>query len=108
MSNENMDEKLLRYKCESPYVVIYGQPLCLTRGFDSLRKKRSAIVKRRVSTGFEMLERPMKMIEVEIFYPVLNRYEEMGEYWADVDTGTLYNPYNGDCLSSSNMRLILE
>lgn len=100
-------ERLLRYKCKTPYVVEHGTPLCLTRGFDTLRKK-GGIVTRRVSTSYEILERPMKMVYVEIYYPNISRYEEMGEYWADIDTGTLYDPFDGKCLSSSYMRLILE
>ena len=102
------EEKDLHYKVKSPYVVIHGFPLCLTRGFDSLRKQKHKIIKLRVNTSYEILERPMKMVDVEIFYPNLNRYEDMGEYWADVDTGTLYDPFNGKCLSSSYMTLILE
>lgn len=106
--NSMSEEKDLHYKVKSPYVVVYGQPLCLTRGFDSLRKQKHKIIKRRVDTSFEVLERPMKMVDVEIFYPVLNRYEDMGEYWADVDTGTLYDPFDGKCMSSTSMTLILE
>jgi hypothetical protein len=102
------EEKDLHYKVKSPYVVIHGQSLCLTRGFDSLRKQKHKIIKRRVHTSFEVLERPMKMVDVEMYYPVLNRYEDMGEYWADVDTGTLYDPFDGKCMSSTWISLILE
>lgn len=98
---------VLRSKCKSPYVVVYGSPLCITRGFDVLRKK-AGTVKMRVDTSFEILVRPMKMVYVECYHPVEEAYEEFGDYWADVQTGTLYNPFDGKCLSSSHMRLILE
>ena len=98
---------ILRSKCKSPYVVVYGSPLCITRGFEYLRKK-AGTVKMKVNTSFEILERPMKMVYVECYHPVEGGYEEFGDYWADVETGTLYNPFDGKCLSSSYMRLILE
>ena len=98
---------VLRSKCKSPYVVVHGSSLCITRGFDTLRKK-AGIVKMRVETSFEILERPMKMVYVECYHPVEGGYEEFGDYWADVQTGTLYDPFDGKCLSSSYMRLILE
>ena len=101
------EETVLRYKCKSPYVVVQGLPLCLTRGFDNLRKK-AGVVKRRVDTSYEILVRPMKMVYVEKYHPNLERYEELGDYWADIHTGTLYDPFDGACLSSTQMKLILE
>ena len=98
---------VLRSKCKSPYVVVYGSPLCITRGFEYLRKK-AGIAKMKVNTSFEILERPMKMVYVECYHPVEGGYEEFGDYWADTQTGSLYNPFDGKCLSSSYMRLILE
>lgn len=101
------DQKILREKATSPFVVIHGQPLCLTRGFDKLEKPRSAIHMKLVRTPVEEMTRPMRKIFVIKYYPVINRYEDMGEYWADVKTGSLYDEFDGRCLSSDMLKMVI-
>ena len=91
----------------SPYVVIHGQPMCITRGFDKLAKKAGKVW-RKVRTPVEDLIRPVKLVTVVKYYPVLQRYEDVGEYWADTVTGTLYDPFDGKCMSSSMLEMVLE
>lgn len=93
-------------KAKSPYVVIKGSHFCLTRGFDTLRSKKGAH-KKIVDTSVEKLERWMKMVYVEVYDPATEHYYEAGDFWADINTGTLYRPFDGVCMSSDYMRLVL-
>ena len=93
-------------KARSPYVVIKGTPFCLTRGFDTLRVKKHA-TKKTVDTGFERMQRWMRMVYVEVYDPVTEHYSEAGDFWADINTGSLYRPFDGVCMSSDYMRLVL-
>lgn len=104
---EKDEENLLRTVAGSPYVVVHGQPMCLTRGFDKLAKKAGKVW-RKVRTPVEELDRPMKLVSVVRYYPVLQRYEDLGEYWADMQTGTLYDQFSGNCMSSSMLNLVIE
>lgn len=98
---------LLRTVANTPYVVIHGQHMCITRGFDKLDKKAGKVWKK-VRSPVEEFVRPMKLVQVAKYYPVLERYEDAGEYWADTKTGTLYNPFNGKCMSSDMLEMVLE
>ena len=93
-------------KPKSSYVVVKGYPFCLTRGFDTLRVKKHA-TKKTVFTGFEYMERLMRMVYVEEYDPVTGQYESAGDFWADINTGTLYRPFDGVCMSSDFMRMVL-
>jgi len=93
-------------KPKTSYVVIKGAPFCLTRGFDTLRSKKGA-QKWTVDTTAEKLERWMKLVYVEEYDPVTEHYYEAGDFWADINTGTLYRPFDGVCMSSNYMRLVL-
>lgn len=93
-------------KPKSPYIVIKGMPFCLTRGFDTLRSKKNAVQKT-VFTGAEYMDRLMKMIYVEEYDPVTNQYSEAGDFWADINTGSLYRPFDGVCMSSNYLRMVL-
>jgi hypothetical protein len=100
------DQRLLKTVSTSPFVVIEGQPLCITRGFDKLAKRAGRVMKQ-VKTPVEILDRPMKLVSVSKYYPRLQRYEDIGEFWADTATGTLYNRFDGKCLSSDMLELVL-
>lgn len=93
-------------KSRTPYVVVKGTPFCLTRGFDTLRSKKHA-KKWRVHTGFEYLERWLRLVDVEMYDPITGHYHDAGEFLADITTGTLYRPFDGVCMSSDYMRLVL-
>lgn len=102
------DEKpVFKVVAGSPYVVIHGQHMCITRGFDKLAK-RAGKVWRKVRTPVEEMVRPMKLVSVVKYYPALQRYEDIGEFWADTDTGTLYNVFDGKCMSSDMLSMVLE
>ena len=98
---------LLRVVAGTPFVVVYGQHMCLTRGFDKLDKKAGRVWKT-VKSPVETFVRPMKLVSIAMYYPVLERYEDVGEYWADVKTGTLYRPFDGKCMSSDMLEMVLD
>ena len=100
-------QPLLRTVAHTPFVVIYGQHMCLTRGFDKLDKKAGRVWKK-VRSPVEEFVRPMKLVQVAMYYPVLERYEDAGEFWADAKTGTLYRPFDGKCMSSDMLEMVLE
>ena len=39
--------------------------------------------------------------------PISNEYKELGKHWADSITGSLYNPKTGECLTSTQIRMIV-
>ena len=98
---------VLRVTASTPYVVIYGQHMCIVRGFDKLDKKAGKVWKK-VRSPVEEFVRPMKLVQVATYYPILKRYEDAGEYWADTKSGTLYRPFDGKCMSSDMLEMVLE
>lgn len=87
------------------YIVYKGTPQCLSRGFESL--KTGWEVKTIKTIDYEK-KRKFKLIELTEFDPVFNVYKPLGKHWADVITGSLYNPKTGDCLSSLQIKLLVE
>lgn len=94
-------------KAKTPFIVIKGTHRCLARGMDSLRGKKGVEIKN-VYTPFETMQRKMKIVFVQEYDPVTRHYEDLGDFWADVVTGSLYDQFSGDCLSSDMMKLVLE
>lgn len=92
---------------KTPFIVEKGTHLCLTRGIDSLRGKKDVVIKT-VATPVETMKRKMKLVFVQKHDKSDNTYEDLGDFWADVVTGTLYNQFTGECLSSDMMRIVLE
>ena len=97
----------LRTVAGTPFVVVHGQPMCITRGFDMLGKRAGQVI-RKVKTPVETMKRPMKLVKVATYYPAIGRYEDAGEFWADAHTGTIYRPFDGKCMSSDMLEMVLE
>ena len=93
---------------KTPFIVIKGNPCCLSRGFDSLRGKKGVEVKTVQTSAGEMMERPMKLVSVQEYDPVDRIYKDLGEFWSDVATGTLYRPFDGACMSSTLIWMVLK
>ena len=53
-------------------------------------------------------QRKFKLVDVLEFDPVFQLYEDKGQYYADVVTGTLYSPKTGECLSSTQIQLLVK
>lgn len=93
---------------KTPFVVVKGFPCCLSRGFDSLRGKKGLEIKKVQTLAGEVMERKMKMVFVQEYDPVERDYIDLGEFWADVTTGSLYRPFDGICMSSTMIWMVLE
>jgi hypothetical protein len=93
---------------KSPFIIVKGMQPCLTRGFDKLRGKKGVEVKTVRTLAGEVMERKMKIVFVQQYDPVDRIYEDFGEFWADIDTGTLYRPFDGVCMSSTMIWMELE
>lgn len=89
----------------SAFVIIKGEPKCLNRGFDKLK---SNMVTKTIKTIEYEKKRKFQLVEIDEYDPVTNVYKNIGKHWADVVTGTLYDPFNGECLSSTQIRLLLD
>lgn len=92
----------------TPFIVIKGNPCCLSRGFDSLRGKKGVEIKTVQTSAGEKMERKMKIVFVQEYDPIEREYVDLGEFWADVGTGTLYRPFDGVCMSSTLIWMVLE
>ena len=88
----------------SPYVIIKGEAACLTRGFEHLK---SGTVPMKIKTIEYEKERKFKLVDILEFDPVFDLYEDKGQYYADSITGTLYDPKTGECLSSTQIKLMI-
>lgn len=86
------------------HIVIKGEPACLSQGFHLLK---TGSVAKTVETIEGRTERKFQLIEVEQFDPISNEYKELGKHWADSITGSLYNPKTGECLTSTQIRMIV-
>lgn len=86
------------------YIVIKGEPACLSVNFHLLKQ---GAVHKTVETIEGRKERKFKLIDVQEYDPIRNTYEDIGQYWADSVTGTLYKPSTGECLTSFQIRLIV-
>lgn len=89
----------------SPFIIIKGDAACLTRGFEKLKQNTISL---KIQTIEYIKKRQFKLIDVTEYDPVFNVYENKGKFYADVVTGTLYHPRTGECLSSTQIKLILE
>ena len=100
------------------YIIEKGQAPCLWRGFESLRKKSGIVDKNTVSV-YGLSPRRMKLIPVYCYDEFAQKpknswevtghykYKYIGEYYADVVTGALFDPNTGECLSSSQLRMVV-
>ena len=86
------------------HLVIKGEPACLSANFHLL--KEGAVTKT-VETVEGRKERKFKLIDVQQYDPIRNIYEDIGQYWADSVTGSLYKPSTGECLTSTQIKMIL-
>ena len=89
----------------SPFIIIKGKAPCLSNGFDKLKKDAISMS---IKTVDYVKKRKFKLIDVDEYDPVFNQYENKGHFYADVVTGSLYDPKTGECLSSTQIKLILE
>lgn len=87
------------------YIVHKGTPLCLSRGFESLK---SGSEWKTIKTIDYEKQRLFKLIDITEFDAVFNVYRPLGKHWADVVTGSLYNPKTGKCLSSDQIKLLVN
>ena len=53
-------------------------------------------------------EREFALVLVHEYNPMSREYKEEGVFWADIVTGTLYHPKTGECLSSTQISLIVN
>ena len=90
----------------SDYVVVKGQPKCISKGFDRL-KKNAISMKVRTVEYEKGKKRKFNLVDVQEYDPVSETYSELGKFWADVVTGTLYDPKTGECQSSTQISLIV-
>lgn len=88
------------------YTFHKGEPKCLSRGFESLRKQK--VTKMRIKTYEYEKERDFALVHVHEYDPVEREYNDEGILWADVVTGTLYKPTTGECLSSTKIQLLVD
>ena len=88
----------------SPFIIIKGEEPCLSRGFEKLKQN---MVSLKIQTVDYIKERKFQLIDVECFDPVFSEYTPIGKFYADVVTGTLYHPKTGECLSSTQIKLIV-
>lgn len=93
---------------KTPFVTIKGHPCCITRGFDSLRGKKGVEEKLVQTLAGEQMVRRMKMVFVQEYDPVEREYLDLGDFWADVVTGSLYRPFDGVCMSSTMIWMVME
>jgi len=89
----------------SPFVIIKGEAACLSRGFEKLKQNTISL---KIKTADYEKKRKFQLVDVDEYDPVFNMYENKGKFYADVVTGTLYHPKTGECLSSDQIKLILE
>ena len=90
---------------KTPFVVIKGDAQCLSRGFEYLKKDTVPMT---IKTIEYEKQRQFKLVDVIEFDPVYECYEEMGQFYADSITGTLYDPKTGECLSSTQIKLLVN
>lgn len=89
----------------SKFVVVKGQPLCLTRGFEYLKK---GAIPKKIQTIDYTKTRMFKLVDVDEYDEPFRLYTNMGRFWADAVTGTLYDPKTGECLSSDQIKLLVK
>ena len=86
------------------YVVIKGHPFCLSRGLEFLKEDT---VYRFIKTIEYTKARKFKLVKVYEYDEPFREYNDMGNYWADIVTGTLYNPKTGECMSSTQIQMVI-
>ena len=95
----------------SEYLVMKGESRCLFRGFEKLRNpSKGKIVELLIQTAEYEKKRKFKLVDVDEYdanQPSNLAYEKLGQFWADIVTGTLYHPVTGECQSSSQIKLIV-
>lgn len=96
----------------SEFLVMKGEPHCLSRGFERLRNpSKGKIVEMCIQTVEYEKKRKFKLVDVDEYD--MNQssdfaYKHLGKFWADIVTGTLYHPVTGECQSSSKIKLLVE
>lgn len=93
----------------SGFAVVKGRPFCLytSKSFFELAKKKDVVTKSVVTIGYTS-QRKMKLVAVDLYDEVTKKYEPLGNFYADVVTGSLYVPTTGECLSSDQISLVKE
>ncbi len=86
------------------HLIIKGEPACLAVNFHLL--KDGAVLKT-VKTIEGRQQRKFKLIDVQEYDPIRNTYEDIGQFWADSVTGSLYKTDTGQCLTSYQIRMIV-
>lgn len=100
--------KASEVSAKTPFITIKGNPVCLTRGFDKLRGKKGLVKKKVQTLAGEIMERPMKIVFVQEYDPVEREYKDLGDFWVDIDTGSLYSQFDGVCQSSTLIWMVME
>ena len=91
----------------SEFVIERGQPKCLTRGFEYLKQNTVTL---KIQTIEYIKERQFRLVTVDEFDPAVKNdypYTYFGQFYADSITGTLYDPKTGQCLSSTQIKLLV-
>lgn len=86
------------------HIVIKGEPACLSQGFHLLKDNS---VYQTIETIEGRQKRKFQLIDLIQFDPIQEVYNELGKHWADSITGSLYNPKTGECLTSTQIRMIV-
>ena len=89
---------------------MYSSHKCLYTGLDSLRGL-ARFNKHEVKTvglrSGETMSRKMILVDVDDWDVDRKTGERLGKFWADVKTGTLYDPKTGRCMTSDQIWMVL-
>lgn len=88
----------------SKVIVVKGHAPCARSPFTAHGPK----VKLAIQTADYIKKRTFSLVNVEEYDEVSGHYSPIGEHWMDVVTGSLYNPKTGICLSSTQIKLLLD
>jgi len=93
----------------SGFAVSKGRPPCLytSKSFLELAKAKDVVIKNVQTIGY-ISPRKMKLVAVDLYDDVTKKYEPLGDFYADVVTGSLYVPTTGECMSSDQIWLAKE
>jgi len=91
----------------SGFTVAKGRPPCLYTGksFLELAKDKDVVIKNVATIGY-ISPRKMKLVAVDLYDEITKKYEPLGDFYADVVTGSLYVPTTGECMSSDQISLV--
>lgn len=88
----------------SRVIIVKGHPPCARAPFSTSGPKH----KMAIQTADYTKQRLFSLVDVEELDEVTNQYSPKGKHWMDVVTGSLYNTETGICLSSTQIKLLVN